>query len=83
MILSNIVEEIMNGDSQSVVTYSNDGSSLNRTGSFVVQLFNIHGVQRILNITKIRDFCRNKKISPRNDSNNTRNTFYSHWMYVY
>ena len=29
MILSNIVEEIMNGNSQSVVTYSNDGSSLN------------------------------------------------------
>ena len=28
MILSNIVEEIMNGDSQSVFTYSNDGSSL-------------------------------------------------------
>ena len=48
MILSNIVEEIMNGDSQSVVTYSNDGSSLNRTGNFVVQSFNINGVQRLL-----------------------------------
>ena len=48
MILSNIVEEIMNGDSQSVVTYSIDGSSLNHTGNFLVQLFKINGVQRIL-----------------------------------
>ena len=48
MILSNVVEEIMNDDSQSVVTYSNDGSSLNRTDSFAIQSFNINGVQRIL-----------------------------------
>ena len=38
----------MNDDSQSVVTYSNDGSSLNRTGNFAIQSFNINGVQRIL-----------------------------------
>ena len=48
MILPNIVEEIMNGDSQSVVTYSNDESSLNCTGNFVVQSFDINGVERIL-----------------------------------
>ena len=36
----------MNGDSQSVATYSNDGSSLNRTGNFVVKYIN--GVQRTL-----------------------------------
>ena len=48
MILSNIVEEMMNGDSQSVATYSYDRSSLNCTDSFVVQSFNINGVQRIL-----------------------------------
>ena len=35
------------------------------------------------NITKILDFCRDKKIYCRIDSNNTRNTFCSHWMYVY
>ena len=81
MILSNIVEEIMNDDSQSVVTYSNDGSSLNRTGSFAIQSFNINGVQRILPTLGI--FSETKKISRRIDSNNTRNTFCSHWMYVY
>ena len=48
MIISNIIEEIMNGDSQTVVTYSNDGSSLNCTGNFVVHSFNINGVQKIL-----------------------------------
>ena len=61
MIISNITEEIMNGDSQTVVTYSNDGPSLNCTGNFVVHSFNINGVQK--NITNIRDFCRKKKIS--------------------
>ena len=56
MILSNIVEEIMNGDSQSVVTYANNGSLLNHTDNFVVQSFNISGMQKL---TNIRDFCRN------------------------
>ena len=41
LILSNIVKEIMNGDSQNVVTYSNDGSFLNCTGSFVVPSFSM------------------------------------------
>ena len=41
MILSNIVEVIMNGDSQNVVIYSDDGSLLNRTGNFVVPSFNM------------------------------------------
>ena len=31
----------MNGDSQNVVTYSDDGSLLNRTGNFVVPSFNM------------------------------------------
>ena len=48
MILSHIVEEIMCSDSNSVVTYSNDGSSLNRTGNFVVQSFHVNGKQRAL-----------------------------------
>ena len=43
MTLSPIVEEIMCSDSNSVVTYSNDGSSLNRTGNFVVQSFHVNG----------------------------------------
>ena len=38
----------MNGDSQSVVNYLSYGSSLNRTGNFVVQSCNINGVQRLL-----------------------------------
>ena len=42
MILSNIVEVIMNGDPQNVVTYSDDGSLLNRTGNFVVPSFNMN-----------------------------------------
>ena len=48
MILSNILEEIMNGDSQKAVTYSNNELSLDRTGSFKVQSFNINGLQRVL-----------------------------------
>ena len=66
--LSNTVEDKMNGDSQSVVIYSNDGPSLNRKSNFVAQSFNT------------RDFCKNNKISCRIDPNNTRNTFCSHWM---
>ena len=42
MILSNIVEVIMNGDPQNAVTYSDDGSLLNRTGNFVVPSFNMN-----------------------------------------
>ena len=48
MKFSNNLEEIMNGDSQSVLTYSNDGSSLDHAGDSVVQSFNISRVQRIL-----------------------------------
>ena len=42
MILSNIVQVIMNGDPQNVVTYSYNGSLLNRTGNFVVPSFNMN-----------------------------------------
>ena len=49
MTLSNTGEDIMNGNSQNVVIYSNDGPSLNRTSNFVAQSFNT------------RDFCKNKK----------------------
>ena len=52
----------MNDDSQSVVTYSNDGSSLNRTDSFAIQSFNINGVQRILPTLGI--FAETKNLLP-------------------
>ena len=47
MALNNIVEEIMSSDGSSI-TYANDGSSLNRTGSYVVQSITINGIQRAL-----------------------------------
>lgn len=40
MTYSNTVEDIMNGNSQNVVIYSNDGPSLIRTSNFVAQSFN-------------------------------------------
>ena len=48
MISAGIVEEVMNGDVDAVITYSNDGSSLSSTGSFVVLSFKINGVKRAL-----------------------------------
>ena len=48
MILSGIVEEIMSGGSECVIVYSNDGSALSGTGSFVVQSFLVNGVKRAL-----------------------------------
>ena len=47
MALNNIVEEIMSSDS-GTITYSNDGSSLNKVGSYVVQSITVDGVQRAL-----------------------------------
>lgn len=47
MTLNNIVEEIMNSDGGSI-TYSNDGSVLNRVGSFVVQSITVNGTQWFL-----------------------------------
>ena len=44
MILASIVEEIMTKDSDCIITYSNDGSSVARTG----QSFPINGKQRTL-----------------------------------
>ena len=46
-VLNSIAEEMMTSDSPCVV-YSNDGSSQNRTGSYVVQSFTINGKQRTL-----------------------------------
>ena len=43
MILAGIVEDVMNSDEISVIIYSNDGSSLSGTGSFVVQSFRVNG----------------------------------------
>ena len=53
------MEKIINSDSQSVLTYSNDRSSLNRTSNFVLQSFNINRVQRIL--TTLGIFAETKK----------------------
>lgn len=48
MILSCIVKEMMTSNSECVITYSNDGSSLSGTGNFIVQSFTINGKQRAL-----------------------------------
>ena len=47
MALNNIVEEIMSSDGGSI-TYSNDGSSLNKVGSYIVQSITVNGIQRAL-----------------------------------
>ena len=47
-IISGIVNEIMEEDADVTVTYSNDGSAMNRVGNYIVQSFNINGKQRAL-----------------------------------
>ena len=47
MALSSIVDEIMESVNSSV-TYSNDGSSQNKVGSYIVQSITIDGKQRTL-----------------------------------
>lgn len=47
MALNSIVEELMNSDGGSI-TYSNNGSALNRVGSYVVQSITVKGTQRAL-----------------------------------
>ena len=47
MALNSIVEEIMSCDKASI-TYSNDGSSMNKVGSYVVQSITVNGTQRAL-----------------------------------
>ena len=42
LILSGIVNEIMDETNEIIVTYSNDGSALNRVGSFIVKSFCIN-----------------------------------------
>ena len=46
--LSSIVEEMMSEDTIASITYSNDGSSVSRVGSYVVQSLTLNGVQRCL-----------------------------------
>ena len=46
MALSSIVDEIMLEGA--IVTYSNDGSSKNKVGAYVVQSVTINGTQRVL-----------------------------------
>ena len=48
MALSSIVEEMMSEDTIASITYSNDGSSMSRVGSYVVQSLALNGVQRCL-----------------------------------
>ena len=51
LMLSAITNEIM--DSETVVTYSNDGSAQSGVGSYVVQSFRINGKQRALPILNV------------------------------
>ena len=46
MILASIVTEIMSPESETTITYSNDGSSKKGAGNFIVQSFIINGKQR-------------------------------------
>ena len=48
MILASIVTEIMSPESETTITYSNDGSSKSGAGNFIVQSFIINGKQRTL-----------------------------------
>ena len=48
MALNAIVQEMMEEGNTSSITYSNDGSSMNGVGSFVVQSLTINGVRRTL-----------------------------------
>ena len=48
MALNAIVEEMMDNETKSMITYSNDGSSMSGVGSYVVQSLTINGVQRDL-----------------------------------
>ena len=47
LALNAIVDEIMISQGSSII-YSNDGSSLNKVGSFIVQAMTINGTQRAL-----------------------------------
>jgi len=47
LALNAIVEEIMSNENSSI-TYSNDGSALNKVGKYIVQSITINGVQRAL-----------------------------------
>ena len=48
LILSGIANEIMSPKSETVVTYSNDGSAQSGVGNYVVQSFSINGKQQAL-----------------------------------
>lgn len=76
MILSIIVEEIMNGDSEKVVIYSNNTLPLDCTRNFKVRSFNISGLQRVLPTSGI--FAETENLLP-----NLFNQHWKCWMYVY
>ena len=59
MALCSIVEEIMQDDTATTVTYSNDGSAMSGVGSYVVQSLNVNGVQRALPTFSIFTESRN------------------------
>ena len=48
MALCAIVDEIMSRETDAAITYSNDGSSMDGVGSYVLQSLTMNGVQRTL-----------------------------------
>ena len=48
LVLSGIAHDIMSSEDETVVTYSNDGSSQSGVGGYIVQSFSIDGKQRVL-----------------------------------
>ena len=48
LVLSGIAHDIMSSEDETVVTYSNDGSSQSGFGGYIVQSFSIDGKQRVL-----------------------------------
>ena len=48
LVLSGIAHYIMSSEDETVVTYSNDGSSQSGVGGYIVQSFSIDGKQRVL-----------------------------------
>ena len=48
MALCAIVDEIMSRETDAAITYSNDGSSMDEVGSYVLQSLTMNGVQRTL-----------------------------------
>ena len=53
LVLSGIAHDIMSSEDETVVTYSNDGSSQSGVGGYIVQSFSIDGKQRVLPTLRI------------------------------